>query len=860
MTDGNRQIKTALKGLSGPLRMTRLGMLAERALRCFWPLWGVLIFAMALMMLGLQDVVAPKTAMVIAVVLAVMATAALIYGLRKFHFPSASQARLRLDASLAGHPITALTDTQAVGANDAASQAVWQVHLTRIAARLKGVKAAPADLQIASRDPYAFRYMALLVFLVALLFGSIARVATVGDIAAGQGGTALATGPSWEGWIEPPAYTGKPSLYLNDLPQGALKVPKGARITVRLYGKVGALKLQETVSSRAAADVDPAAISHELTVTKNGKLQIMGEGGARWDIALLPDQAPTVTLDGDLIREARGVMRQPFKASDDYGVVAGQAEFKLDMDAIERRYGLATAPEARDPVIVDLPLPITGNRSEFDEELVDDFSKHPWSGLPVTLTLTVTDASAQNGKSQSRKMSMPGRRFFVPLAAAVVEQRRDLLWSRQNAKRVTQVLRAVTHRADGFVRNESGYLMLRVAISRLEAAAKFEEVTPELQQEISDVLWDIAVLFEDGSLADAKERLHRAQERLAEAMKNGASKEEIAELMDELRDATKDYMRQLAEQQGEDGQLDQPQAQNDNSFQFSQQELQALMDRIQELMEEGRMEEAQELMQRMNEMMENLQITEGGKGGEQGEGQQSMQDLKETLRDQQGLSDEAFRDLQEQFNPNANRGESQQNRGNNGGQGQGQSHQGEGAQGEGQSGEQGDQQGKQSLADRQQALRDALNRQRGALPGAGTKEGDATRKSLDEAGRAMERAEQALRDDNLAEALDNQAQALESMREGMRNLNDTIARNQQDQQQNKGEQGQGPGREAANGRDPLGRSNGGRGQSGTDENLLQGQDVYRRARELLDELRRRSGDQQRPEIELDYLKRLLEKF
>jgi hypothetical protein len=36
--------------------------------------------------------------------------------------------------------------------------------------------------------------------------------------------------------------------------------------------------------------------------------------------------------------------------------------------------------------------------------------------------------------------------------------------------------------------------------------------------------------------------------------------------------------------------------------------------------------------------------------------------------------------------------------------------------------------------------------------------------------------------------------------------------------------------------------------------------VYRRAGELLDEIRRRSGETERPEIELDYLRRLLDRF
>ena len=860
MSDNRTPKDDALKGLAWPLRLTRAGMVAERATKAFWPLWSVLMLAIALVMLGVQDFTPPKLAMAAVAVFALAGVWTLVYGLRRFRWPSEGEARERLDATLPGRPITALTDTQAIGADDAASQAVWKAHVARMAARAKGAKPAPADLRVSAKDPYALRYVAVLALLVALLFGSLNRVQSVADIATGSGGTALAAGPSWEGWVEPPAYTGKPSLYLNDLPQGGLSVPKGSRITVRLYGKVGALTVRQTVSGEPVEDT--AAVSQELTVTQDGVLAIDGQGGAEWQITLLPDLPPTVRFDGELKREARGVMKQPFAASDDYAVVRGTAEFRLDLETVDRRYGLAVDPEERDPVVLDLPLPITGSRAEFTEELVEDLSEHPWSGLPVTLTLTVEDASGQTGQSAAMHMLMPGRRFFAPLARAVVEQRRDLLWSRDNGARVAQVLRAVTHRPEGFVRNDSAYLMLRVAIRRLEAGVAFG-MTPELQDEIAAVLWDIALIFEDGSLADAKERLHRAQERLAEAMKNGASKEEIEDLMQELRDATKDYMRQLAEQQRQNGEQDQQQAQNGETFEFTQEELQALMDRIQELMEEGRMEEAADLMQRMNEMMENLQMAENQNGqGEGSPGQQSMEDLKDTLRNQQGLSDEAFRDLQEQFNPNANRGESGQNRGEAGGQGEGRSHTGQGDQGqgggEGQTGQEGGGKGQsESLADRQQALRDELQRQKNGLPGAGTAEGEAAREALERAGRAMDGAEQALRDGQLAEALDNQAEALEALREGMRNLGDALAQNRQ---QDGSQQGQAQTRDQANGRDPLGRNNSGRGSSATQGDMLLNGDGRRRAQELLKELRRRSGERDRPAIELDYLNRLLDKY
>ena len=252
-----------------------------------------------------------------------------------------------------------------------------------------------------------------------------------------------------------------------------------------------------------------------------------------------------------------------------------------------------------------------------------------------------------------------------------------------------------------------------------------------------------------------------------------------------------------------------------------------------------------------------------------------MEGLADTLREQQGLSDQAFRDLQEQFNPNAQAGESQQNEGRNGGQGRGESHEGQG-QGEGQSeqqeGEQGgggeqrlgegqgEQQGQgqeQSLAERQQQLRDELNRQQGNMPGQGTPKGDAARDALDRAGRAMDDAEQNLRDGDLAEAIDNQSQAMEALRDSMRSLGEALSEEERNQQPGQGAQ---ESDRRADNRDPLGRSQGSKGASGSDNEADLDNDAYGRTRELLDEIRRRSGEAARPEVERDYLNRLLDRF
>ena len=851
----------ALRRLKWPVRITRAGMAAERITRGFWPVWTILFALIAALALGLHDSL-PVEAVWIGGLLALGGLGwALVAGIRGFRWPTRAEALERLDLTMPGRPIATLQDSLALGHEDKGSAAVWRAHVARMAERAVGAKPPPPDLRVSRRDRFALRYAAFTAFVVALIFGSLWRVVEVPGLVTPQGQVNAAAGPSWEGWAEPPTYTGLPSLYLNSIEAAQLTLPEGTRFTLRLYGDAAALGVEETVSNRPPVDaegeapVDTASVrAIDFEAVRNGRLAITGEGGREWRLTIVPDEPPTVKITGKVMKEADGRMSQPFLATDDYAVTSGRAYFELDLEAIDRRHGLAADPEPREALIYDLPMPITGDRSEFNEALVEDASKHPWANLPVKLTLEVSDGRDQLGQSAAEHLALPGRTFFDPVAAALIELRRDLLWTRENGKRVSQILHALTHRPEGLLRNERAYLMIRVAMRRLDAALAQGPISPEMRDELAEALWEIAELIEDGGLADALERMRQAQERLSEAIRRGASPEEIQQLMDELRQATDDYIRKLAENMERRG-ADEPNQQAQNNQQITGDQIQQMMDEIQRLMEEGRMAEAQELLEQFQRMMENLRVTEGQNGeGQQGPGGQAMEDLRQTLRDQQGLSDEAFGQLQEQFGQN---GEGEQQQGQ---QGEGQ---------EGQDGENGQDpngradgdgagRGEGSLADRQRALREMLRRQEGGLPGDPSAERDAARRALEEAGRAMDGAEEALRDGDLPDALERQAEAIENLREGLRNLGEALAQNQPQQPGNQGEAFGDGTREMP--RDPLGRTTGRSGRLGTEENMLQGTDVYRRARDLLDEIRRRSGEQTRPPVELDYLKRLLDRF
>lgn len=817
----------ALSAIARPLRLTLLGLWAERITRSFWPVWTVLLVTLSALAFGVQDHLPLEAVWLGAVAVLVALGWTLWNAVRGFRAPSRTEALVRLDSRLPGQPIAALTDTQVIGTNDPASLAVWQAHRARMAARAAGAKAVEPDLRLARRDPFALRYVALTAFVMALMFGSLWRVASVEALAPGAG-VNIAAGPTWEGWAQPPAYTGKPSLYLNDIDGGTLELPIGTRIQFRLYGEVGELTLSETVSGRTEV---PAASEplHDFTVALNGEVAVSGPGGRSWRIVVVPDALPSVRPAGEAKRERDGQFSVGFQASDDYGVAAGQVAIALDLPAVERTYGLTVEPEPREAVVLDLPMPLRGDRADFAETLVDDLSEHPFANLPVTMRFAVTDAAGQEGVAEPVALVLPGKRFFDPLAAALIEMRRDLLWNRVNAPRVVQVLKAVTFKPQELVRNEQTFLRLRVLMRDLEAQKA--SLSPEARDTFAKELWDLALLIEEGDLASAMERLQRAQDRLDEAIRNGADPSEIEELMQELREALNDYMQELAEEaeRNPDSEL----SQNMEGMQMSGDQLQQMLDELQRLMEEGRMAEAQQLMEMLRQLMENMQVTQGQGQGQGGPGQQAMRELQDTLRGQQGLSDDAFRDLQD---------------GQEGNEGRQQGEQGEG-EGEG-----------QSLAERQQELRDRLGRlQDGQLPGDGSENGEEGRRQLDRAGRAMEEAEEALREGDLPGALDRQAEAMEALREGMQQFGEAMAENEQPQ--GEAERGQEFGQADPNGqRDPLGREPGNSARIGSDRNMLQGEDVYRRAQDLLDEIRRRSGEQARPEGERDYLRRLLDMF
>ena len=131
---------------------------------------------------------------------------------------------------------------------------------------------------------------------------------------------------------------------------------------------------------------------------------------------------------------------------------------------------------------------------------------------------------------------------------------------------------------------------------------------------------------------------------------------------------------------------------------------------------------------------------------------------------------------------------------------------------------------------------------------------------LDQADSAMGDATGRLGEGNADSAVDSQGRALDALRKGAQSLAEAM-------QQGDGDQpGDGPGNPrgrqqgAANSSDPLGRPM--RHNEFTDDYTVKipGEIDVQRVRRILEELRRRLADPARPQIELDYIERLLKDY
>ena len=822
-----------------PLGRARAAVLWER-------LWPALVPALSVLglfaALALSDLLVFLSGWLHALVLLTFAIA-LVYGVmrgwRYFRPVKEAEARhrLELDNALEHRPLTALDDRLAAGADDAAAVALWRLHVQRMAEAARGLRVGPPSPGLARLDPLGLRAIVVLLLVIGMVAGRndpLDRLvrAVVPQFEGGGGGPVTV-----EVWITPPAYTRLAPLFLDrdtPPPSGPLKIPAGSEVLAQVGGLEATPRLKagdlDVAFDPIGSPGGPVTYRVEAIIETGNRLTVEREGRelAAWPLDVAPDGPPEVSFTMPPVGNDRGHLRIEYQATDDFGLTGVVAEI--------RRADGPGGTAGDGAISIEMPLGAPGATSA-KGRTQRDLTPHPWAGLPVRMRLVATDAKGQTGTSDDVVVLLPERPFRHPVARAIIAERKKLSTpSPTNRAEVSAALMVIASRPDRFANDTVVFLALSVARSRLMR----DQRDPAISS-VQDILWDTALRVEDGEVSVAERRLVQAQERLMRALREGAENPEIERLMDELQRTLDEYMQALAEQLMRQGAPQMPLLPNMNMI--ARDDLRQIIERARDLARMGSVDAARKMLSELRKMLQNLRA--GMRPGRQrqsneamAKAQEMMNQLRDLVRRQQSLLDRTFRRSQRQ-------GERQ------GGQRQ----PGQGRQGEGRPGE--DAEGAADAAE-QEALRRSL----GDLMGKLDEMLGRIPQSMGKAERAMRGAAGALGEAQPGAAVPFQTEALEQLRQGAENAMEQMVRGMG------GMMGFGPGQPMplGSGRRPPDRDPFGRFREGEFGSYLEG-DIevpdemeIRRAREILDELRRRAGQRNRPKPERDYIERLLRQF
>jgi uncharacterized protein (TIGR02302 family) len=465
-------------------------------------------------------------------------------------------------------------------------------------------------------------------------------------------------------------------------------------------------------------------------------------------------------------------------------------------------YGIASAravlaPKTGHGKPLVVELPLPeSSAKQVDQTSYVDLTSHPYAGLTVTGHLEARDAIGQKGVSAPVTFQLPARIFTDPLARALIEQRQHLATSDAAGRRV--VLLTLDALAIDPGRFYDGKNDIFLALRSAFNGVKNAKSDADIAR-VEDLLWQTALKLERGGLLSAAEELRKLQMMITAALASGAPQDVIDELLKRYNEAMQRYVAAMAANPTPPDQ----QALSPDTKVLGMNDVQTLLQMIQKLSQAGDRQKAAQLLAMLQSMLENMRMNQSanGSGGQSPQNKalnEKLQKFGGLMGKQRALLDKTFRQQQGQADPKDG--------------------------------------GAQGLQKQQNNLEKELQDSLKGMDGKSAQK-------LREAGKAMGDAQSALGQKDLSNAGSSQNQALDALRQGAQALADDAQ--------------QGPGQQAGGREDPLGRSASPLGNSGV---KIPGAADLARARQILEELRRRAAQMNRPQQERDYLDRLLKAF
>lgn len=633
-----------LDALSKKRRRTALVLTLENITLHFWRLFFWVLLFCGLWMLDIPAFFGA----IITIPTTLCFFAGLIYLIQKdvlsFAFPKQKTIDKALEARSnfpQGH-ISILDDTLA-NPKTHETRNLWNAAQKRILHSLQTLKAPHRRAILSRQDPSALRFIAVLVFLSGLMVsGTQWQNKITNGLFPINPSYVISQGKSTNLWIKPPLYTGIGQTHLigHGTYNGVLDIPEGSEIRIRmhsLFGKYIQPSLQHGKTITQMEYLGSGLYGIETTIENGNKLSIKQAyiPRASWRYNYIIDTPPKIqshmpkakieqteeaereTTDALTQEEPKGTpqpyeflsndqIRFPLIVNDDYGVKDLHMRMNID-DMVEDRPLGMPAEEIR--------LVMSQANTDFKISPVFDMTWHTWAGLPVTFEYTVTDHKGQNARLENIYLILPEREFEHPMAKSLIAMRKRLAWDYKDSFiDIALNLKTLLNAPAYFQNNPVIYLAIKTASMRLILVNnKNEDIRLKAAHEIIKLLWNAALVVEDGNLSLAMRELREAQSTLENAMRDpNASEDEISRLMDNLREKMANYFAEMQrdmQKRMANGEKFPEMPEDYFSQIISPDTLSRLMEEIETALRDGNEQKAQELMSKLQRMMEMMDGT-----------------------------------------------------------------------------------------------------------------------------------------------------------------------------------------------------------------------------------------------------------
>ncbi len=560
---------------------------------------------------------------------------------RGFSLPRARDIdrRIEVDSMISGRPLSGLHD-RLINPQEQTARDLWEIAKTKLKALLPLLKPARLRSFMMENDPYALRFGVLMALILGVMLAGPDAGYRIrnGLMPFSLPGMGFEKRDQYTLWVTPPAYTKAPQFVLTDktMNEEILKIPQGSTLKAIVHGGWGAPTLH--LGERIYDFIESADRSYGLELEVplgSGELSLKQTFRtlAHWDYEVTPDEAPKITAgDKPPVALENGELQFSVSVYDDYSVQYLNMRMKLDEMVADAPLGVP----AFDQRSVASPA-----AQDFGITPVYDLTSHPWAGLPVVFEFEAMDQIGQSGHSPPIKAVLPERVFRHPVAKTLIALRKRLAWQPEAAivyAEISYDLEVLLTAKDMLHNDVVAYLGIRSAASRLGYNLPSIETT----RSVMSLLWDTALRIEDGDLTLASRKLRDAQQALEDALKNpDITNDEVSALMDDLREAMGEYFSELSremQKRAENGEplpMISPDMMNNA---LNAEALSKFLEQMEESMRSGDIETAQEMLSQMQRLMDMLNPSMQAQMPEDMQMmQQGISELEELIKRQEAL-------------------------------------------------------------------------------------------------------------------------------------------------------------------------------------------------------------------------------